>query len=522
MCTFAFKRFIRDAQIIQIKNGKIRDFDHNQINSLDATSFSGLTLVRQIMLRRNQLNSLDAAPFSGLTSLAILDLSYNRISSIDDELLVVLRTVQILDLRYNKLTTFKPLNQFSGSLNHLYLSHNNINSIDATSFSGQTSLTLLDLSFNRISSIDDELLVVLRTVQLLNLRYNKLTTFNPITNNSLGSLNTLGLSGNPIVCCTMKEFVDWTKTVSWRFIGGSCTDFNESTPILSFNTSKCIVPVDGRWSEWNNSTCSVTCGVGIVNSSRTCDSPLPSHGGKQCIGEANITTSCNLVDCPIDGGWGSWSNQTCSVTCGKGIQSRNRSCDSPVPSADGATCNGSSVDTSGCNLEDCPVNGQWGSWSTGPCSVTCGNGIRYRKRSCDSPPASNNGQGCIGSCAVSVICTLEVCPESKKWKGYHGIRLNSRRYHGIRLNSRRYHGRRLISRRYHGIRLNSSRYHGIRLNSRRYHGIRLNSRSYHGIRLNSRRYHGRRLNSRRYHGIRLNSRIYHGRRLNIRRYKNNI
>ncbi|XP_071142419.1 slit homolog 2 protein-like isoform X3 [Mytilus edulis] len=284
-----------------------------------------------IFLSYNQINSLDATSFSGLTSVHTIVLSFNRISSIDADFFSVLRTVK-----------------------SLFLGNNKINSIDATSFSGQSSLKILDLSFNEIPSINEDFFSNFPMLTSLYIIDNNLTTFNPITNNSFGILNELGLRGNPFVCCTMKEFVDWTKTVSWEFFDGSCTDFNESTPILSFNTSTCIVPVDGRWSAWNNSTCSVTCGVGIVSSSRTCDSPLPSQGGKQCTGEANITTSCNLVDCPIDGGWSAWTNSTCSLTCGVGIVSSSRTCDSPLPSAGGKQCIGEANITTSCNLVDCP------------------------------------------------------------------------------------------------------------------------------------------------------------------------
>ena len=56
--------------------------------------------------------------------------------------------------------------------------------------------------------------------------------------------------------------------------------------------------VDGGWSSWVNSTCSVTCGNGIQSRSRTCDSPIPSGGGKYCEGSDEETLECSLIDCP--------------------------------------------------------------------------------------------------------------------------------------------------------------------------------------------------------------------------------
>ncbi|XP_063402108.1 slit homolog 1 protein-like [Mytilus trossulus] len=93
----------------------------------------------------------------------------------------------------------------------------------------------------------------------------------------------------------------------------------------------------------------------------------------------------------------------------------------------------STTDINSFNVSKCPIDGQWGAWSTGTCSVTCGNGIKYRNRRCDSPPSSNNGQDCIGSSTIYAICNSGVCPESckgsrkkpeskrmktRKWKSY--------------------------------------------------------------------------------------------------------
>ena len=49
--------------------------------------------------------------------------------------------------------------------------------------------------------------------------------------------------------------------------------------------------------------------------------------------------------------WGSWSG--CSPRCGKGVQKRIRTCDSPAPINGGAPCTGSPVQKKPCS-NDCP------------------------------------------------------------------------------------------------------------------------------------------------------------------------
>ena len=50
-----------------------------------------------------------------------------------------------------------------------------------------------------------------------------------------------------------------------------------------------MILVDGGWSNWQNVTsCSTTCGEGVVTQQRTCTNPGPSCGGKECLGK-NIT-----------------------------------------------------------------------------------------------------------------------------------------------------------------------------------------------------------------------------------------
>merc|ERR1712115_739540 len=90
-------------------------------------------------------------------------------------------------------------------------------------------------------------------------------------------------------------------------------------------------PVDGGWSEWEEGTCSVTCGGGIRIDNRECNNPEPKNGGEPCSGNKTQTFECNTNTCPVDGGWSEWEEGTCSVTCGGGIRIDNRECNNPEP-----------------------------------------------------------------------------------------------------------------------------------------------------------------------------------------------
>lgn len=46
--------------------------------------------------------------------------------------------------------------------------------------------------------------------------------------------------------------------------------------------------------------CSRSCGGGVQSSTRECDSPAPANGGKYCIGTRIKYRSCNIQDCPAD------------------------------------------------------------------------------------------------------------------------------------------------------------------------------------------------------------------------------
>ncbi|XP_070780046.1 properdin-like [Enoplosus armatus] len=184
-------------------------------------------------------------------------------------------------------------------------------------------------------------------------------------------------------------------------------------------------PVDGSWGAWSPpGLCSVSCGVGLRQSSRRCDNPPPKYGGQFCNGSSSQTSTCQSP-CPVDGFWSGWSSwNECSSSCiPQGqvpIRTRHRSCSNPGPSSNppGRDCQGEDSQRENCNhLPHCSVHGSWGSWSRfSPCPVTCGVGLQVSVRKCDSPSPQHGGQLCPGEGHQTSICNTKVhCPVDGLW-----------------------------------------------------------------------------------------------------------
>ncbi|VDI14035.1 Hypothetical predicted protein [Mytilus galloprovincialis] len=146
--------------------------------------------------------------------------------------------------------------------------------------------------------------------------------------------------------------------------------------------------------------------------SRTCTNPLPSEGGSACKGSATKSDVCNEKPCPVNGAWSQYGDWTrCTKTCGRGTQTRSRTCTNPSPSAGGSACKGSSVQSKNCNENLCPVNGGWsnyGAWTS--CNKPCGTGQKTRSRTCTNPSPSEGGSACKGTATQSDVCNAKPCP----------------------------------------------------------------------------------------------------------------
>jgi hypothetical protein len=56
--------------------------------------------------------------------------------------------------------------------------------------------------------------------------------------------------------------------------------------------------VRGGWSRWSPwGSCSVTCGIGLERRDRTCSNPYPGPGGEPCYGDARDDRACFVRPC---------------------------------------------------------------------------------------------------------------------------------------------------------------------------------------------------------------------------------
>uniref|UniRef100_A0A8K9VAF0 Spondin-1 n=1 Tax=Oncorhynchus mykiss TaxID=8022 RepID=A0A8K9VAF0_ONCMY len=177
-------------------------------------------------------------------------------------------------------------------------------------------------------------------------------------------------------------------------MGPGCSDEEGSTCTMS------------EWITW--SPCSMSCGMGLRSRERYVKQfpddgsvcTLPTEENEKCtVNEECTPNSCLVTE------WGEWDS--CSATCGLGMKRRERMVKMPPP--DGSICGAEVLEVEKCMMPECHtipcMLSPWSDWSD--CSVTCGKGMRTRQRMLKSPVE-------LGECTEDLEqvekCMLPECP----------------------------------------------------------------------------------------------------------------
>ncbi|KAI3388786.1 hypothetical protein SNEBB_005227 [Seison nebaliae] len=132
------------------------------------------------------------------------------------------------------------------------------------------------------------------------------------------------------------------------------------------------------WSAWSTwSSCDVDCGKSEVKRTRQC---LVPSSPWLCVDKSEETREC------IEPCWSAWSDWSdCTVNCGHGLENRYRNCRFRREEVCREKFAGESYETRECvgkNGHDCIKYylTEWSDWT--PCTSTCGEGLKTRKRRC--------------------------------------------------------------------------------------------------------------------------------------------
>ena len=169
----------------------------NDCSEVTSSQLAGIT--GTLDLSSQNISSLKAGDFDGLTSLTRLHLDENDLSALPDGLFDELTSLTRLSLHLNDLSTL-PGGIFDEltSLNLLYLHENDLSTLPGGIFDELTSLIMLELGANDLSTLPDGIFDELTSLKSLRLRSNDLSLLSDGIFDKLTSLTWLELTGNDL------------------------------------------------------------------------------------------------------------------------------------------------------------------------------------------------------------------------------------------------------------------------------------------------------------------------------------
>ncbi|XP_077768216.1 ADAMTS-like protein 1 isoform X2 [Canis aureus] len=219
--------------------------------------------------------------------------------------------------------------------------------------------------------------------------------------------NTLSSTGTFLVDNSSVDFQKFPDKEILRMTGPLTADFivkiHNSGPTDSTVQFIFYQPIIHRWRETDFFPCSATCGGGYQLTSAECYDLRSNrvvadqycHYYPENIKPKPKLQECNLDPCPAR--WEATPWTACSSSCGGGIQSRAVSCveediQGHVTSVEEWKCmyTPKMPIVQPCNIFDCP---KWLAQEWSPCTVTCGQGLRYRVVLCIDHRGMHTG-GC--------------------------------------------------------------------------------------------------------------------------------
>ena len=124
------------------------DLNSNEIEQLDANTFTFQSNLKTISVANNKIARVGAHAFKNLNQLERLNLSHNSLNKLQFDILDNVPRLKILDLSYNRLKIFSQAWSNVPTLNILDLSHNKLSNLPWESFSRLLFLKKLGLRGN--------------------------------------------------------------------------------------------------------------------------------------------------------------------------------------------------------------------------------------------------------------------------------------------------------------------------------------------------------------------------------------